>query len=111
MLTDANLKPVQTWSETVRLALTPNAVIPPDAAGGFVSILIGSRDFATIFLCCLRFARPVERGGEGEVRDAVALDHCKDWIDGRRHCDNKKLPRRNASENANTGGRSIVSII
>jgi hypothetical protein len=92
------------------MALTPNAVIlrftnsiPPDAAGGFVS-LVGLREFAAIFLCCLPFVRPVERGGEGDIRDAVALDHCKDRIDGRRHCDNGNLPRRNRGPCSYHGG-------
>jgi hypothetical protein len=62
-----------------RPALTPNAVIRrltnsivPDAAGGFVSVLIGLCDFATSFLCFLpSIGRLVERCGEGDKGDAI----------------------------------------
>jgi hypothetical protein len=57
------------------LPLTPNAVIRrftnsvlPDAAGGFVSVLIGLCDF-TFFLCCLPSIGLVERCGEGDICD------------------------------------------
>ena len=96
--------------EHQRLALTPNAVIPRftnsillDAAGGFVGVLIGLCDVAT-FLCCFPFVGPVDRGDEGDMGDAIELDRRKDRIDGRRHCDNGNLPRRNAGEHANSGG-------
>jgi len=97
---------------TARLALTPNAVsslgllnsIVSDAAGGFVSVLIGLCDLATFFLCCLPSIGLVERRGEGDIGDAIALDGRKDRIDGRRHCDNRNLPRRSAGEHANSRG-------
>ena len=88
------------------LALTPYAFtdnILLDAAGGFVSVLIGLCDFATFFLCCLPSVGPVERSGEGEICDAIALDRRKDRIDGRRHCDNGNPARRNASQSAKSG--------
>jgi hypothetical protein len=76
---------------TARLPLTPNAVIRrftnsfvTDAAGGFVSVLIGLCGFATFFLCCLPSIGPVERCGEGDIGDAIALDCRKDRIDRRR---------------------------
>ena len=73
---------------TAPLALTPNAVIRrfsnsilPDAAGGLVSVLIGLCDGARS-LCCFPFVGPVDRGDEGYIGDAIALDRRKDRIDG-----------------------------
>src|SRR5271169_4249843 len=95
---------------TARLALTPNAVsslgllnsIVSDAAGGFVSVLIGLCDFATFFLCCLPSIGLAERCGEGDKGDAIALDRRKDRIDGRRHRDSGKHLRRNPGQGANS---------
>src|SRR3984885_11251190 len=95
---------------TARLALTPNAVssfglfdsIVSDAAGGFVSVLIGLCDFATFFLWCLPSIALVERRREGDIGDAIALDRRKDQIDVRGHRDGGKHLRRNPGQNANT---------
>ena len=70
---------------------------------GFVSVLIGLCDFAIFFLCCSPFVGRVERGGEGDICDAIALDRRKDRIGGRRHCDNGNPSRRNTSESAKSG--------
>src|SRR6202021_2112510 len=75
---------------TARPALTPNAVsslsllnsIVSDAAGGFASVLIGLCDFPTFFLCCLPSIGLVERRGEGDIGDGIALDRRKYRIDG-----------------------------
>ena len=75
---------------TARLALTLKAVlslgllnsIVSDAAGSFVSVLIGLCDFATFFLGCLPSSGLVERRGEGDIGDAIALDRRKDRIEG-----------------------------
>src|SRR6202046_5632835 len=76
--------------------------IVSDAAGGFVSVLIGLCDFATFFLCCLPSIGLVERRGEGDIGDAIALDRRKDRIDGRRPRDGGKRLRRNPGQSANT---------
>ena len=39
-----------------------------------MSVLIGLCDFATFFLCCLPSIGLVERRGEGDIGDAIALD-------------------------------------
>src|SRR5580700_7562253 len=95
---------------TARLALTRNAVlslgllnsIVSDAAGGFVSVLIGLCDFATFFMCCLPSIGLVERCGEGGIGDAIALDCRKDRIDGRRHRDSGRRLHRNPGQDANS---------
>src|SRR5580700_526739 len=107
---DAGGSPQAARRRTARLALTPNAVlslglfnsIGSDAAGGFVSVLIGLCDFATFFLCCLPSIDLVERRGEGDIGDAIALDRRKDQIDLRGHRDGGKHLGRNPRQNANT---------
>ena len=68
-----------------------------------MSVLIGLCDF-TFFLCCLPSIGLVERCGEGDICDAIARDCRKDRIDGRRHRDSRKRPRRNGQ-----GANSSVS--
>src|ERR1700722_7146312 len=95
---------------TARLALTSNTVssfglfdsIVSDAAGGFVSVLIGLCDFATFFLWCLPSIALVERRREGDIGDAIALDRRKDQIDVRGQRGGGKHLRRNPGQNANT---------
>ena len=91
-----------------RLALTakrrhPTNSILLDAAGGLVGVLIGLCDVAR-FLCCFPFVGPIDRGDESDMSEAIVLDRRKDRMVGRRHCDNRNLPRRNAGEHANSGG-------
>src|SRR5580698_3147993 len=95
---------------TARLALTPNAVlslgllnsIVSDAADGVVSVLIGLCDFATFFLCCLPSIGLVERRGEGDIGDAIALDRRKYRVDGRRPRDSGKRLLRNPRQGASS---------
>jgi hypothetical protein len=106
--------PQATSRRTARLALTPHAVlslgllnsIVSDAAGGFVSVLIGLCDFATFFLCCLPSIGLVERCGEGDIGDAIALDRRKYRIDRRRPRDSGKRLRRNPRQ-----GATVASLI
>jgi hypothetical protein len=92
-----------------RPALTPSSSlgftnsILLDATGGLVGVLIGLCDVAR-FLCCFPFVVSVDRGDESDMGEAIVLDRRKDRIVGRRHCDNRNLPRQNAGEHANSGG-------